>query len=282
MALSKNLVQRTVFGALLVAIIVTCVLWCPQSFFVLVATIMAGSVIEFNHLTSKGEKRLLFDGCLFCAVLLFVAVKNFVLSDTNVLNQVSPMFLFCFYGLAVMVYAIVQLFNKEGNALSRLAYFALCQLWIALPCCMLYYLEFYNGFTPYITLACFLAIWSNDTFAYCAGSLFGKHKMFERISPKKTWEGFVGGAVGAMVVIGIFSHFVESTLPLWSWVGLAAVVVVFGTFGDLLESMLKRTLGVKDSGNVIPGHGGMLDRFDSMLLAVPAACIYLYLISFFI
>lgn len=282
MALSKNLVQRTVFGALLVAFIVTCVLWCPQSFFALVAIVMAGSMIEFNHLTSKGEKHLIFDGALFCAVLLFVAVKNFVLTDSNVINQVSPMFLFAFYGLAVMLFAIAQLFHKGGNPIDRLAYFALSQLWIALPCCLLYYLEFFNGFTPYITLACFLAIWSNDTFAYCAGSLLGKHKMFERISPKKTWEGFVGGAVGAMAVIGIFSHFVDSTLPLWVWLGLAVVVVIFGTFGDLLESMLKRTLGVKDSGNVIPGHGGMLDRFDSMLLAVPAACIYLYLVSFFI
>ena len=111
---------------------------------------------------------------------------------------------------------------------------------------------------------------------YLFGSLFGKHRLFERISPKKSWEGFVGGLLFALLASQAFAYL----LPTYSaaqWLGLAVVVVVFGTWGDLIESLLKRQLGIKDSGHVLPGHGGMLDRFDSVLLAIPAAYIYIEL-----
>ena len=122
----------------------------------------------------------------------------------------------------------------------------------------------------------------NDSGAYCCGSLLGRHKLFPRISPGKSWEGSIGGAVFVLVVAWAISSFLDGqmlTLP--EWLGLGLTVVVFGTWGDLVESLFKRTLGIKDSGNILPGHGGMLDRFDSSLLAIPAAVVYLYTLSLF-
>ena len=142
---------------------------------------------------------------------------------------------------------------------------------------------FFNYIVP---LCVFIFLWANDTGAYCSGSLFGKHKLFPRISPGKTWEGSVGGAV-IVLAIAAAIHFLypnieeELGLSLWQWMGLGLVIVVFGTWGDLVESLFKRTLGIKDSGNILPGHGGMLDRFDSSLMAMPAAVVYLYTLSLF-
>ncbi|MEG1685284.1 MAG: phosphatidate cytidylyltransferase, partial [Bacteroides sp.] len=113
---------------------------------------------------------------------------------------------------------------------------------------------------------------------YCIGSLIGKHRLFERISPKKSWEGSVGGGIVAIVAALVLAQFF-TFIPLFQWIGLAVTVVVFGTWGDLTESLFKRQLGIKDSGNILPGHGGMLDRFDSALMAIPAAVIYLYVLT---
>ncbi len=135
----------------------------------------------------------------------------------------------------------------------------------------------YNAILP---LSIFIFNWVNDTGAYCTGMLFGKHKLFERISPKKSWEGSIGGSVFCIISSFILAHF----FPFMStgvWIGLALTVVIFGTWGDLTESLLKRRLGIKDSGNILPGHGGMLDRFDSAILAIPAAVVYLYVVSLF-
>ena len=129
-------------------------------------------------------------------------------------------------------------------------------------------------------LSIFVFIWLSDTGAYCVGSLIGKHRLFERISPKKSWEGSIGGGIFSIASSLGFAHFFPF-MPGWQWVGLAIVVVIFGTWGDLTESLMKRQLGIKDSGNILPGHGGMLDRFDSALMAIPAAVVYLYALTMF-
>ena len=118
-------------------------------------------------------------------------------------------------------------------------------------------------------------MWASDTGAYCVGSLIGKHPLFKRISSNKSWEGSVGGAVLAIGISMIFAHYDTSLYSTLQWAGMALVVVVFGTWGDLVESLMKRQLGIKDSGNILPGHGGMLDRFDSSLIAIPAVALYL-------
>ena len=134
------------------------------------------------------------------------------------------------------------------------------------------------SYNPILPLSIFIFLWLSDTGAYCIGSLIGKHRLFERISPKKSWEGSIGGGIVAIGSSFILAHYFPF-MSMWQWAGLALVVVVFGTWGDLTESLLKRQLHVKDSGTILPGHGGMLDRFDSSLMAIPAAVVYLYALT---
>ncbi len=179
----------------------------------------------------------------------------------------------------LLLRTIVQLYRPRQNAVHSLerSFFALG--YVALPVAML------NGImsitAPRLLLGLFIFIWLYDTGAYCVGMLLGRHRLFERISPKKSWEGVIGGVVlcvaGAYATYYWFDEFFQVP-DLTTWVGMSVVVAVFATFGDLVESLIKRTVGVKDSGNILPGHGGILDRIDSLLLVVPAVFIYLMLI----
>jgi phosphatidate cytidylyltransferase len=164
------------------------------------------------------------------------------------------------------------------------------QLYIALPFSLLNVLAFQSDadgvhFVWSIPLAVFIFLWINDAGAYICGSLLGRHKLFPRISPGKSWEGSIGGGVLVVIVAVLVWHLSEQYaqnplgLSAIEWAGQGLVVVVFGTWGDLVESLFKRTLGIKDSGHILPGHGGMLDRFDSTLMAVPAAVVYLYTLT---
>ena len=174
---------------------------------------------------------------------------------------------------------IVQLYRPRQNAVHSLerSFFSLG--YVALPIAML------NGImsitAPRLLLGMFIFIWLYDTGAYCVGMLLGRHRLFERISPKKSWEGVIGGVAfciaGAYVTHQWFNEFFQVP-DLTTWIGLSVVVAVFATFGDLVESLIKRTVGVKDSGNILPGHGGILDRIDSLLLVAPAVFIYLSLV----
>lgn len=167
----------------------------------------------------------------------------------------------------------------------------LSQMYIALPFSMVNVLAFQDtghgiAFNSLLPLSIFIFLWTNDTGAYCSGSLFGKHKLFPRVSPGKSWEGSIGGGILVLAVAALIGYIENSSegltpvaLSIPAWMGLGLVVVVFGTWGDLVESLFKRTLGIKDSGNILPGHGGMLDRFDSSLMAMPAAVVYLYTLT---
>ena len=174
---------------------------------------------------------------------------------------------------------IVQLYRPRQNAVHSLerSFFALG--YIALPVALLNCIVSITA--PRLLLGIFMFIWLYDTGAYCIGMLLGRHRLFERVSPKKSWEGVIGGiaasVAGAYVTYYRFDEFFQVP-ELATWVGLSVVVAVFATFGDLVESLIKRTVGVKDSGNILPGHGGILDRIDSLLLVSPAVLIYLSLI----
>ena len=179
----------------------------------------------------------------------------------------------------LLLRTIVQLYRPRQNAVHSLerSFFSLG--YVALPVAML------NGImsitAPRLLLGVFIFIWLYDTGAYCVGMLLGRHRLFERISPKKSWEGVIGGIAlciaGAYLTYYQFDEFFQVP-SLTVWVGLSVVVAVFATFGDLVESLIKRTVGVKDSGHILPGHGGILDRIDSLLLVAPAVLIYLMLI----
>lgn len=179
----------------------------------------------------------------------------------------------------LLLRTIVQLYRPRQNAVHSLERSFLSLGYVALPVAML------NGImsltAPRLLLGVFIFIWLYDTGAYCVGMLLGRHRLFERISPKKSWEGVIGGILlcvaGAYVSYYWFDEFFQ--VPDFTiWIGLSVVVAVFATFGDLVESLIKRTVGVKDSGHILPGHGGILDRIDSLLLVAPAVLIYMMLI----
>ena len=205
---------------------------------------------------------------------------------------ITPAAAFIPYLLTIVYLFIAELFTKAANPISNWAYTMLAQMYIALPFSMIVVLAFspssdseavYNYLLP---LSVFIFLWVNDSGAYLTGSLFGRHKLFPRVSPGKSWEGSIGGAVFVIIAAIIISltlgsQELDNGRSMLVWIGLGLIVVVFGTLGDLVESLFKRTLGIKDSGNILPGHGGMLDRFDSSLMAFPAAVVYLYTLSLF-
>lgn len=279
--MKSNLIQRTITGIVFVAVLVGCILWSPISFSLLFTLIAALSVHEFGHLMNvyngvSMNKTITALGGAY----LFMALGSFCIGATDARIFLPYLFLLIYL-------MITELYLKRTNPLGNWAYSMLSQLYIALPFALLNILAYHNSpenssvtYNPILPLSIFVFIWLSDTGAYCVGSLIGKHRLFERISPKKSWEGSIGGAVFSIASSLIFAH----CYPFFSigqWAGLAAVVVVFGTWGDLTESLMKRQLGIKDSGNILPGHGGMLDRFDSALMAIPAAVIYLYVLTLF-
>ena len=280
----KNLITRTITGILFVAIMTTCFLRPVAMIFVF--TLITGMTIwEFTGLVNDRENVTVNRFITTVAgVYFFLAVAG-VNSGYIQTNAV-----FVPYLLTIVYLFISNLYTQSKDAVNDWAYTMLSQLYIALPLSMINVLAFRqsaDGVTHFyylLPLSIFIFLWTNDTGAYCTGSLFGKHKLFPRISPAKSWEGSIGGGVLVLIVATII-YFLESqgenlsTLNLWEWLGLGLVVVVFGTWGDLVESLFKRTLGIKDSGNILPGHGGLLDRFDSSLMAIPAAVIYLYSIT---
>lgn len=255
------------------------ILYNQYSFLIVFSLITALALYEFYGLivkTKSAELNRIFN--TLGGLLLFVGGYFFFTSSDRQLFALVP------YGIYILSLFTSELFLKRTNPIQSLAYAVLGQIYLAIPLSLLSYLAFAydisNGIYHYaFLLALFVFIWINDSFAYLTGSLFGKHRMFERISPKKSWEGFIGGAIFTIGSSIIFANFF-SQLPLWGWIGFAIIMITFGTLGDLVESLFKRTLNVKDSGNLLPGHGGILDRIDSVIFSIPALFIYIEVISF--
>lgn len=277
--MKNNFIQRTITGIVFVAVLVGCILGGPIPFTILFALISALTIREFGSIVGKsGEVIINKPICMLAGVFLFFgfAYLGVAPGDSSVLIP---------YLFLVIYLLVSELYLKRKNPLHNWAYTMMSQMYIALPFALLNVLAFHTNVTgsaseynPILPLSIFIFNWVNDTGAYCTGVLFGKHRLFERISPKKSWEGSIGGAVFCVIAAFVMAHFFPF-LSLGVWVGLGLVIVVFGTWGDLTESLLKRTLGIKDSGNILPGHGGMLDRFDSSLMVIPAAVVYFYIIS---
>lgn len=279
--MKNNFIQRTVTGVLFVAILVGCILYSPLSFGILFTVISALSVHEFANLVNRsGDVSINKTITALGGAYLFLALMKFCTSNTG-------SWIFLPY-LGILLYLMItELYLKKKNPIGNWAFSMLSQLYVALPFALLSVLAFHNSpetssitYNPILPLSIFVFIWLSDTGAYCVGSLIGKHRLFERISPKKSWEGSIGGGVFSVASSFVFAHFFPF-MPMWEWAGLAVIVVIFGTWGDLTESLMKRQLGIKDSGNILPGHGGMLDRFDSALMAIPAAVLYLYILMMF-
>lgn len=282
----KNLITRIITGILFVAIMVAGFL-SAHYMVVLFATITGMTIWEYTGLVSQIEhvsiNRFI---STVAGVYFFVALAG------QRLGFVEGFSVFVPYILTIIYLFIAELYLKNENPIMNWAYTMLGQMYIALPISMINVLAFQRDANGQMTidmllpLSIFIFLWTNDTGAYCSGSLFGKHKLFPRISPAKSWEGSIGGGILVVIVAALIGYSTTNesgvnmlTIP--QWIGLGIVVAVFGTWGDLVESLFKRTLGVKDSGNILPGHGGMLDRFDSSLMAIPAAVVYLYALTIF-
>lgn len=283
--MKNNFIQRAITGIIFVGVLIGCILEGPISFTLLFALITALTIHEFGVIISKQpDVEINKPICMLAGVFLFFgfAYLGVMPGQTEILIPY----------LFLIIYLLVsELYLKKKNPLNNWAYAMMSQIYIALSFAMLNVLAYHSignegelsnyqvQYNPILPLSIFIFTWINDTGAYCTGMLFGKHRLFERISPKKSWEGSIGGGVFSIIAAIVMAHYFPF-MPISIWIGLALTVVIFGTLGDLTESLLKRTIGIKDSGNILPGHGGMLDRFDSTLMAVPAAVVYLYIISF--
>ena len=281
----QNLITRTITGVLFVAVMVTCFLR-PEAMILLFALITGLTLWEYTGLVNEREN------VQINRFITTVAGVYFFLAMAGYITRLTPtMGVFVPYLLTIVYLFISGLYTKNKDAINDWAYTMLGQMYIALPFSMILVLGFQSmpdgniAFNSLLPLSIFVFRGTNDTGAYCSGSLFGRHKLFPRVSPGKSWEGSIGGGILVLIVATALGYYetslsdVSTNLSLVEWAGLGLVVVVFGTWGDLVESLFKRTLGVKDSGNILPGHGGMLDRFDSSLMAIPAAVIYLYTLT---
>ena len=272
----KNFVTRTLTAIGIVAVQVLCTYLSPLSLAALFLLLTALTVNEFIKIISqRGEVVVSRPIVIVGSCYLFFAFW------LNSLTRGESLVVFFPYLLFLIYCYIKELFGKHPNPIANLGTIMLSQMYVVLPLSLINVLAFtpfecYHSEAPYyaITLAIYIFIWVNDTGAYLSGITLGRHKMFPRISPKKSWEGAVGGALATIASAFIIAHF-YTFMELWQWIGMALVVVLAGTFGDLTESMVKRQLDIKDSGHILPGHGGFLDRLDSMLFAIPAVVAYL-------
>lgn len=267
----KNLLTRSLTGLLYVGIIVGAVLGGGWWFWAMLALFAILGITEFDRIAN--DCRVSNTTVLLDVIGALVAVT----AGSGCLPQGWSLMTVAFCYIVYLVARFVcQLYIQDGNALRHLAVSLMGQLYIALPLTLLGVLYTMAG--KYFVLGMFVLIWLSDTGAFCVGSLIGRHKLFARISPHKSWEGFFGGLAFCLGASLVYYFAWDSAFPgmnVWRMLGFGAVVCVFGTWGDLVESLIKRTLGVKDSGHLLPGHGGILDRIDSLLLVAPSCFAYL-------
>ena len=216
---------------------------------------------------------------IFTGVVLFVS--NYFFAN----NLVNAKIFFIFIPLILILF-IIELYRTNEQPFNNISYTILGIIYLAFPFSLFNYfvhipdIDNQVTFTPQILLGFFFITWANDTGAYLVGSTIGKKRLFERVSPKKSWEGSIGGGIFAIIIAYILSIF-YTNLNVFDWLCIASIIVIMGTYGDLVESAYKRSLNVKDSGSILPGHGGILDRFDSMLLSAPMVFIYLEISKLF-
>lgn len=275
----KNVLVRSLSGIIYIVVFVGCILGGFQCFFFLNEFLIVAGTVEYLQLVKKrNNEGIGLWNCicvLICAVLLSCAVSIFCAPSVWFGLSTSGLSLMVLSGSAFVLGAIVWVFmlchavlSKFANALSNLAQSLLCLFYITLPLSLLYYIygDLVEG--RILILITLIGIWINDTGAFCVGCSIGKHRLCERLSPKKSWEGFYGGLGFVLLAAVIYACICNYNVIIWIIYGI--FVSILATFGDLFESMLKRTAGVKDSGRIIPGHGGILDRIDSFLFVIYA------------
>ncbi len=266
----NNFLQRVLTGVLFVILVAGGIFYHPFSFFAVFFLVVIGGVYELNNMLIKANIKINFIVTLALAVFIYVAsfLVNSGISQSSIYYIIIPLISFLF---------LRELFNVKSKPFENIGASLLCAIYIAAPFALMHSLGFnhevYNFKLP---LSVFVLVWINDSGAYLSGVSIGKHKFFERISPKKTWEGTIGGFVLTLVAAYVFS-LLWNDLSLMQWIIFGGIISVMAVLGDLLESMFKRNTGIKDSGSILPGHGGILDRFDAVIFALPMAVFYIEL-----
>ncbi len=267
----KNFQTRIITGILFVGVVVAGILISEQTYNALLFAINLLCLIEFYNLTIE-KHQTFFKVYLLSVVVFLSGVLLFFIPIPAYFTLAGPVLLF--------LIVFIQLAYQSKQPFANIAFAFFGMIYISIPLALLFLNtdDPINGYNPKLALLLFMLVWINDTGAYMAGNLIGKTKLFARISPKKTWEGFIGGVLLSMFVAALYGKYALLESPLL-FCGLGLVIGIFSTLGDLIESQLKRSLNRKDSGTLLPGHGGFLDRFDGFLIAMPAAYFYLTLVS---
>ncbi len=272
----KTLLTRTLTAAVFVAVLLSCICWNYISFSLLFLVVSIWGLHEFFNIAEKLGAHPFRIISFFTSIVFYssVLLLNIGFRYTNEVFSIS-------IGLLFIIF-LSALFSKNDKPIQDAAFSVLGIVYCVVPFFILNYLVSLSGkgsfgipiYNSHLILGPILLIWASDSFAYLVGSMIGKRKLYERISPGKTWEGTIGGGVLTMAS----SYLIAGWFPeieLKHWLVISVLVVVFGTLGDLFESLLKRQAGIKDSGKIMPGHGGILDRFDSLIFVTPF--VYLYL-----
>mgnify|MGYP002626848932 CR=1 FL=1 len=283
----RNFIIRALTGIAYVAILVACTVFSPVTAFFFFACVAAACVGEFCLLVNRhAGASVVVPLNVLAAFLLAASVWLYCIGSPSTGRSLA------LYVLLVIYLLVSELYRASENPLLNWALSLFSHVYAAVPFALLPMLSVrYDAFassyayTWQYPLSLFVFLWANDTGAYLFGVSLQRYfpaKLFPRISPRKSWVGSIGGGLLTLALSVVAWRLFPDTLPLWQWLGFALVVVVFGTWGDLVESLLKRHFDIKDSGHVLPGHGGMLDRFDSALLAIPAVVVYFLLIQSFL
>lgn len=269
----NNFIKRTLTGSIFVLVLGGSILLSPLTCFILFLIIIILGVLEFYKLI--GLREVIANRALGVASSIGILLVTY-------LYATGYATLTWYWAVVPFISAIfiAELYRKKPLPFQNISFTLLGIFYICIPFSLLILFAFpvklFNSYEPTIILGFFFLLWTNDTGAYLTGMTMGKHPMFPRISPKKSWEGFTGGFILTIIVAIIISRYFVA-LQLVDWVAIAIIISIFGVWGDLIESMLKRSLEVKDSGNILPGHGGILDRFDSVIFAAPMVFVYFQL-----
>lgn len=296
----SNLLQRTLSGAVYVAVVIAAILVHPIAFAALFAVISTLAVREFHTITGDARYTKVFGMLLNVLLFAVVGVWQFCsrLIATNYIYETSVAWLIAFAYMVVLLIALIYELTQYASAApaAHWGHLLTGQVMVALPFATMLIVLAYS---KWLLLALFVLLWTNDTGAYCVGSLTarrknGNHKMSPHVSPKKSWEGLFGGVAFAMLAawllarcgwfdcVDSWQYIVQPYAKYWVAFGFGLLASCAGTLGDLMESLLKRSYGIKDSGRFLPGHGGVLDRFDSLLLATPVLAVFLTLVRMFL
>lgn len=269
----KNTLIRSFTGLIYLIIFIGALILGPYSFGFLFFAVSLIALMEFYRIVRfLGYKPHMFLGALTGAVFFIGFFLYGYLHISAVLISLSiPL---------IILILILAIYSKETTALQDSVFTIFGLLYIVFPISLFNYFAFFLGepYNYHIVLGFFILLWANDTFAYVFGVSFGKHRLMEKISPKKSWEGFIGGTIFTIILALIMSSLMNILLTR-DWIIMGAIISLAGVFGDLFESLIKRLVNIKDSGRLLPGHGGMLDRIDSALLSSPLVFVYLLFIN---